>query len=156
MCLIIPRSTPFHIAEKDIEVYKIVRVSETGKVYPVFYSNQPYIDGLQPRVHIKETDDFTFFGYEDEKYARENGFDELDEFHNFMSIGPGYHSSTSKEFLLNDEPSVVSIVDGPEYIIVTCLIPKGSMYIIHPQLPMVVSDQIFIDVYNEIGKHYNK
>ena len=127
MCLQTTWTEP-KVAEKDLIVYKELIRSGIPDVYIAPYCPFKYELGKLYETEMQETDDDSSLD-EDSSHWKQRLQDNDDY---YKSIGPGFHSATSKKRL-----------EATNWCLMECIIPAGSLYYADGT-GLLTSDQIII------------
>jgi hypothetical protein len=128
MCMIINRNEIPKVAEKDIEVFKVFQL-EGGTLNAPYQTFKYELDTLYQTEIGEETDFWEQCPFDDEERQDYRNEDARD----IIYISTGFHSAVSAERLGNPY----------NRIILKCIVPKGSLYLINKS-GLMVSNQIFI------------
>ena len=137
MCLITQQKKPT-LVKKDKIVFKLLRQD----LKPIMQSfKPPYILGELNHVDMKSSDDTDAFDTKETNSIRELGFNRrrrIESQPDWTIIGQGFHASLTKKRLLE-----IPRFYTQGYIIVRCMIPKGSkMY--KSATGLTVSNQLIV------------
>lgn len=137
MCLAVYKDSNFLIAEKDITIYKLVRINKGLYCSPFFWHRyEPgkiYFETVTFRKQ-KQTNP-CFDGLERKKV------DDFNDYSNVRFITKGFHFSFTKERLTRSE---VYKINRKILFIIKGIIPKGSKYIIGIDNKLGVSNTIVL------------
>ena len=156
MCLITRQQEPI-ILKEDLEVYKVIRLSEKGVYKSFFYGDFEYELNKLYSTTILQTEDVDkvrAFDNEVEKTYNiaGSGFDSykgvIKELKNktLFTYGQGFHSIVGRENTKRKEPRYLC------RRIVKCIVPKGSE-VYYDETGLCVSNQIIVKKLLKKGRY---
>ena len=136
MCWIeILRNVKYQVADKDIEVYKIVTLANKQSCVSLFIGYTYYKNSIHPSriLEVRVGSSYSFAEIKEGYYSYSSV--------NFVcdSIAPGVGGTLSKTVQCGDSEKVLSI-DNPFYL-ATFVIPKNSVFFIN-EMGTIISNYI--------------